>query len=465
MEPRSLRFSVVAPPLLLTLCLLNQGCLSPEAPLGESVGDGNGDQESRLDDAGAHPAGDDTASAASGGDLDVDGSVLPTSEGEDGPSSSESTAEATSEVPPTNEELPAFPIVPFGGRSLPRENEGPATAPSQEAAEPGAADDSSSESTIDDGTFDDGTTGEPPVVSEPTYETVRLYVDHYMQACSSWEGQLFCHRVSEDAENWFVDYELFLYFFQWGFTYVVDGHFEEKTKSNGEVTDEFKVDEIVSEERVDPLTRFDMSVDPNYSEQGKLEHIALYSAAGRVIGGSITTRPLFFCYPETCEALGSKMAGEEPFVVTFEYNAFMRLFAVEVDGQVAKGLPTELTERLRADWAASQPDSYVVRDCTDAEDPVCTRAVVENGAILSLSTRVGDAEWTEVELLGDEIDPIDRQFVHLELGEVDSSIHDFRVDPDYHYISRIDYGVPGTSLSHELDCFVADSLDADACAD
>jgi hypothetical protein len=271
--------------------------------------------------------------------------------------------------------------------------------------------------------------------------------------------------VSDDGEHWGLDYELFLYFFRWGFTYVVDGHFEERTKDSGEIVDEFRVDDIVSEVQVDPLTRFDLDVDPNDSERGKLEHIAVYSAGGRVVGGSITTRPLFFCLPEACEALGEKMAGDEPFVVTFEYNQFMRLFAVEIDGQVAHGLPDELIQNLRGAWQQTEPASYVVRDCTEDAEPVCTLAVVDAGAVVAMQTRIGTADWTNVELTADEGGPIERQFEHLARGEDESLIYDFQLDADYHYVSRLDYGAPGMTQVHAIECFVPDTLDPEACLD
>jgi hypothetical protein len=308
-----------------------------------------------------------------------------------------------------------------------------------------------------------------PVAAEPVADDpavpVRIHIDHYMQACSSWENQLFCHRVSEDCEDWVLDHDLFFYFFRWGYTYIVDGHFEKGTNESGAVIDEFKVDEVVSEVQVDPLTRFDLAVDPNDSERGKLEHISIYSAGGRVRGGSVTTRPAFFCLPEACEALGQKMAGDDPFVVTFEYNESMRLFAVEVDGQVARGLPASLMQNLRHAWEVSEPSSYVVRGCTDGAEPVCTLVAVDGGTIVGIQTRTGSAAWTRVEPTGGELNPIERQFEHLARGEADSLIYDFRLDANYHYVSRVDYGAPGATRAHAVDCFVADSLDPEVCLD
>lgn len=306
------------------------------------------------------------------------------------------------------------------------------------------------------------TTGEPAETAAPPVETVRIHVDYYMQDCSLWEGQLFCHRVSDDGEHWDLDYYLFLDFFRWGYRYVLDGHYVQRVK-NGALIDDFKVDQIVSEELVDPLSRFELHVNPTDNETGKLEHIALYSAGGSVVGGAITTRPFFNCYPEVCEALGVKMAGTQPFAVTFEYNGSMQLYAVEVDGEVVHGLPSEFVQDLRGAWEQGKPSSYVVRDCTEDAEPVCTLAAVDGGAVVALQTRTGDAEWTNLELAGDEFAPIDQQFEHLAQGTADSLIYGFRVDPDYQYVSRIDYGAQGTVRTHAITCFVADSVDPSVC--
>lgn len=322
-------------------------------------------------------------------------------------------------------------------------------------------DDETADDTQSSDTEDDDTTNQQ---SDAGVRTGRIHVDHYMQDCSLWEGQLFCHRVSDDGENWALDYYLFLDFFRWGYRYVLDGHYVRRMK-NGAMIDDFKVDRIVSEELVAPLTRFDVNVNPLDNENGKLEHIAVYSAGGRVIGGAITTRPFFYCYPELCEALGVKIEGDVPFKVTFEYNSSMQLYAVEIDDEVAHGLPAPFVENLRSAWEESEPTSYVVRECTEDAEPVCTLAVVDSGAIVALETRTDNADWTSVDVTGDELDPVERQFQHLSTGEADSLIYGFRVNSDYNYVSRIDYEAQDSVLSHTIDCFVPDSLEPEVCED
>lgn len=322
----------------------------------------------------------------------------------------------------------------------------------------------------DDGTQSDATQsdatqdGTASQETDAPVKTARLHVDHFMQDCSLWEGQLFCHRVSDDGEHWALDYYLFLDFFRWGYRYVLDGHYVSRMK-NGALIDDFKVDRIVSEELVDPFSRFELHVNPLDNENGKIEHVVLYSAAGRVIGGAITTRPFFYCYPEVCEALAVKLDGETPFSITFEYNSSMQLYAIEIDGEVARGLPAPFVQNLRSAWEQNEPTSYVVRECTEGAEPVCTLAVVDAGAIIAVETRTGEADWASVELVGGELDPVNRQFEHLAAGEADSLIYGFRVNADYQYVSRIDYEAQDAVFSHTIDCFVPDSLDPEVCED
>jgi hypothetical protein len=318
---------------------------------------------------------------------------------------------------------------------------------------PPTTDDTESDVSTDPGTTVDG--GSTPNDTEPLQlpeGSFKFYVDYYPQPCSAGERS-YCLRGSLTQGEYVVDESIEWTGFQWGHRYEVVAHNEPTGQQDGGVSEKIVVDQILNDE-IPAGDSFTLSIDPTLDTLGYASHLNYDLPTG---ASTFVTGPNINCELALCGALSEALSKNARFDATFELDANAQFSLVELN--VEQENTSELVTYLRSmaeDWETEQPEQYVFSTCGFGfVPPECRLVAIDKGSVVAAEDQSVAGEWTEVTL---ETNPIWEMFSAAE------NAVEIEVSP-VGYVSSYTQRSISESWGKEVRCFVADTLDIEACRD